>query len=69
MSKGQREMARVKSTCCSDRGPRFGSQPPHGGLQPSKIPVPGDLTPSSHFWGHQTHMLHIYSHGQNTPTH
>jgi hypothetical protein len=37
----------VKSTGCSYRAPRFNSQHPHGGSQPSIIPVPGDLIPSS----------------------
>ena len=27
--------------------PRFGSQHPHGGLQPSVTPVPGTMIPSS----------------------
>lgn len=34
----------------------FDSQPPHGDSQPFLSPVPGDLTPSSGFHGHQAHM-------------
>ena len=37
----------VKGTCCSFRGSRFVSQHPHGSLQLSVSPVPGDPTPSS----------------------
>jgi hypothetical protein len=32
----------VKSTGCSCGEPRFNSQHPHGGSQPSVIPVPWD---------------------------
>ena len=61
----------VKSTCCSCRGPRFSSQRPHGGPQPSVTPVPGDPMPSSdlqfqgtlaplwrnwHTWSMHTHI-------------
>jgi hypothetical protein len=36
----------IESTDCSSNRPRVNSQHPHGGSQPSIIPVPGDLTPS-----------------------
>ena len=51
----------VKSTCCSCRGPRFSSQRPHGGPQPSVTPVPGD--PSSPL-KELTHMIHAHTHTQ-----
>lgn len=47
---------------CSCRGPRFHLQHPHGRLQPSLTPVPGNLMPSYVFSGtpgtyvHKAHM-------------
>ena len=35
--------------------PTFSSEHPHGGSQPSVSLVPGELTPSSEFQGHQAH--------------
>jgi hypothetical protein len=48
----------VKSPGCSSKGPRFNSQHPHGSLQISVTPVPGDLTPS-----------HTCASSQNTSIH
>jgi hypothetical protein len=48
----------VKSTDCSSGGPRFNSQQPHGNLQLSVTPVPGDPMPS-----------HRYTCRQNTNAH
>ena len=36
-TRGWRDGSEVKSTYCSSRGPKFNSQQPHGGLQPSKM--------------------------------
>jgi hypothetical protein len=43
----------VKSTCCSSRGPRFNSQPPHDGSQPLVTPGPEDPVPFSGLHGDQ----------------
>ena len=50
---GNGEMAQVKSTDCSSRGPRFDSQHPYGSSQPWETPVLGDLMSSSGLCGHQ----------------
>jgi hypothetical protein len=42
----------VKRTDCSCRGPRLGSQHPHGSPQLSLTPVPGDMMPSTGLCGH-----------------
>jgi hypothetical protein len=40
-----------KSVCCSSRRPRFNSQHPHGGSQPSVTPVlGGEPTTFGHGW-------------------
>jgi hypothetical protein len=39
---GWRDGSVIKSTGCSSRGQRFDSQHPHGSLQSSLTPVPGD---------------------------
>lgn len=41
----------------------------HDGPQPSRTPVPGDLTPSSDFWEQQAHMWYIHINAGNTHTH
>ena len=52
----------VKSAGCSCKEPRFNSQHPHGGSQPSITPAPGDLMLSSGLCGHCMHMyLSIYT--------
>ena len=45
----------IRSICCSCGGPGFGSQHPHGSLQISETPVPGDLTLSSDLCIHQAY--------------
>ena len=55
---------------CSSRWPRFHSQHPHNGSQPSVTPVPGNLTPSSDLFGHQKHTLYTdIDAGKNTNAH
>ena len=51
---------------CSCRRPRFASQHPHGGSQPSvtlKVPVSSSGLPR-----HQTHEVHMHTGRQNTQT-
>lgn len=52
----------VKSTGCTSGGPRFDSQYPRGGSQPSVIPVPRDPTPLSGVLGHQPCACHTDIH-------
>ena len=47
----ERDCSVVRCTGCSSRGPRFDSQHPHDGSQPSVTLVPGDLMPSSGIQG------------------
>lgn len=56
------------STGCSYRGPVFESQSPHGSLQPSVSPFPGDPMSSSDFHWQHTHMWYTYTYKQNTHT-
>lgn len=53
---GAREMAHIKSMCCSYRGPQFSCQ--HTSV-PSQAPItkdPKDLTPSSDLYRNCTHV-------------
>lgn len=52
---GWKDGSVVKNTCCSYRGHGFKSQHPSDGSEPSIIPVPDDLMPSSDLQGHQAH--------------
>ena len=49
--------------------PRFSSQYPHGGSQPSVTLVPGDLTPSSGLHRHQEHTQYTDIDVSKFPTH
>lgn len=48
----------VKSTGYSSRGSRFDSLHPHGGSQPSVIPVLGNVMPFSGLHGRCMNMVH-----------
>ena len=63
---GWRDGSVIKNTGCSCRGPRFSSQHPHGGSQPSVTPAPGNLMPSSGLsWHPPTHTeTPTYTHKQ-----
>lgn len=62
MNGGCRNGSRVKSTCCSHRGTRFGLQHPQGSWQLSTAPVPGHLKTSS-----SLHSNRMHTHTINTP--
>lgn len=51
-----------RASFCSCRVPRFNSQHSHSRSQPSIIPAPGDLMPSSDFHRHQAHTQCRYIH-------
>ena len=51
-----------QSTC---REPEISSQHPHGSLQLSVTPVPGNLMPSSDLSQHQAHTKHKDKHTRN----
>ena len=55
-----RDGAAVKSMGCSSREPKFELQDPHGGSQPSVIPVPGDPVPFSAFCRYRSWCLDIH---------
>lgn len=55
-SRGWRNGSTGKSTGCSNRGPGFCPQYPHGDSLPPVTLSPGDLKLSSGFSGHQTHV-------------
>lgn len=60
----------VESTCCFYTGPRFSSQRPCAGSQPSLIPVLGTLMSSlDDFWRHQASMRCTYVHASKTLMH
>lgn len=59
-------MSVVMIARCSCRRPRFGSQHPYGGSQPSLSPVPTDLMPSSGLHGHQAHTWCTHMHASKT---
>lgn len=53
---------RVRSMGCSTRGPKFESEHPHGGSQPSLTPGQGDGTSSYGLHRHLgTHMIHSHT--------
>jgi hypothetical protein len=52
----------VKSTHCCDRGPKFNSQHPHGGSQPSLSSVLGSLMSSSDLRALSTDMVYMHMH-------
>jgi hypothetical protein len=56
----------LKSTFCSSRGPRFSSQHPHSGSQPSNYRSNAIFWP---LWAPDMHMVHIHTCKQNTHTH
>lgn len=51
----------VRKIHCSPRVPRFGSEHPHGGLEPSVIPASGDLCLLMASYMHVVHT-HTYIH-------
>lgn len=59
----------VKSTNCTSRGPRFYSQHPHAGSQPSVIWALGDLMPSSGLWALSIYVVYKYTCRKNTCKH
>lgn len=71
LERGWRVSSRVKSTCCSYKGPGLGFQHPHGLSQASITLVPGDLMYSSGFlvlWAPGMYTVHIHTFEQNTHT-
>jgi hypothetical protein len=62
--RGYRNGPVVENTGCFSKGPRFDSQHPHDGSEPSETPVPGALMLSSGLCGHQPHMHGIQTHMQ-----
>lgn len=53
---GAREMAHIKSMCCSYRGPQFSCQHTSVPSQPPITKDPKDLTPSSDLYRNCTHV-------------
>lgn len=51
----------VQSTCQYHRGPKFGCQHPHAGLQPLVIPGPGHLILSSGLLKHPYTCIHTHT--------
>lgn len=52
----------VRDTCCSQRGPGFGSHTHTAAQNFLKTPVHGTLMPSTAFLRHQEHtMVHIHA--------
>jgi hypothetical protein len=50
-----------KSTDYSIKGFGYSSKYPQGSSQPSVIPVPGDLIPSTDLFRHCTHVVHSHT--------
>lgn len=59
----------TESTGCSYREPGFSSQHPHGGSQPTVIPVLRDLMPSSGFPRYKECMWYIKKYMQAKHSH
>lgn len=68
MVQGWKDGSVVKTTGCSYRGLRFGSQHPHNIVQPFIILVPGALTPSSGLLRHQVFMWYTNINAGKTHT-
>lgn len=60
---------RVRSTGCSSRELRFGSQHPHGSLQPFAARVTGDPMPPSGLSEYCIHVIHKHTCRETTHTH
>ena len=59
----------VKSSCCSCRGPGFGSQQPHGGSQPSLAPVWGGFKVPWASGAPGVYMVCMHIHRQSSHPH